>query len=215
MQSTVPAAGQVSTTLTVQVTGSGFTAGSKAVWALNGDTTYAVTRIKTNSTAFVSSTQLTSSITIDNAAALDLYDVVVVTPSGKKGIGIELFAVTPQFVDLGAGDGSLSTAINDGGQIVGYGGPGGPFLWESGVIRRFDAAGSYSPSMVDDINDLGVVAGTAVSGSSYRGFTWTTGGGTQLVPQTLGGTNSEARAIKMATPALGPSLGMAPAGICT
>jgi probable HAF family extracellular repeat protein len=196
VQSTIPESGEVSTTLTVVVNGSGFTAGSRAIWALNGDTTFTVTKIQTNSTTFISSTQLSANITIGNTAPLDLYDVVVITPLGKKGIGIELFAVTPQFVDLGEGDGSIATAMSDAGQIVGWGGPGGPFLWENGVIRRFGSVGEYRPSTADDINDSGVVAGNAnASGLSQRGFTWTSAGGTQLISLTFGGSNIEVRAI--------------------
>jgi probable HAF family extracellular repeat protein len=196
VKSTNPSSGPVSTTLSVQVNGSGYEPGSRAVWALNGDTTLSVTKVKTNSTTFVSSAALTASITIGSDASLDLYDVVVITPLGKKGIGIELFAVTPQFVDLGAGDGSMATAINENGQIVGYGGLGEPFLWENGVLTRFGSAGSYSASTADDINDLGTVAGTAnSSGLPQKGFLWTQAGGMQLISQTLGGSSIEVRAL--------------------
>jgi len=201
----LPNSGQLATTLTVLVNGSGFAAGSKAAWALNGDTTFAVTKIRTNSTTFVSSTQLSASITIDNAAALDLYDVVVITPTGKKGIGIELFAVTPQFVDLGAGDGSIATAINESNQIVGWGSTGGPFIWENGAITRIPSAGAYLPSTADDINDLGVVLGNASDGSAQKGFTWTAAGGTVVFTQTLGGSSIEARAINNSGDIVGSS----------
>jgi probable HAF family extracellular repeat protein len=187
----------LSTTLTVIVNGSGFTTGSQAIWALNGDTTLAVTKIKTNSTAFVSSTRLSANITIDNTAALDLYDIVVITPLGKKGIGIELFAVTPQFVDLGIGDGSWSTAINESGQIVGWTVfAGGGFFWDNGSYQILASPAPYTGNQPDDINDSGVVVGLmSGTGLPTKAFSWTAAGGMQVVPGTLGGTTSEAHAI--------------------
>ena len=74
--------------------GSGFSQGTRAIWAIKGDTTFAVTKVKTNSTTFVSSTELVANITISADASLSLYDVVALTATGKKGIGIECFTVT-------------------------------------------------------------------------------------------------------------------------
>jgi len=86
----------------VHVLGSGYTQGTRAIWALNGDTTYAVTKVQTNYTTFVSSTELVANITIQSDAPLTLYDVVALTSDGKKGIGIECFTVTVMAItDLG------------------------------------------------------------------------------------------------------------------
>jgi probable HAF family extracellular repeat protein len=83
------------------VLGTGYDRGSRAVWALNGDTAFATTKVKTNSTRYVSSKELVANVTIAADATLDSYDIVAVTSSGKKGIGIEAFTVTPQITDMG------------------------------------------------------------------------------------------------------------------
>lgn len=102
VSSTDPSSGPRNSTLFVRVLGSGFTQGTRAIWALNGDTTYAVTKVKTNSTSFVSSGELVANITIQSDASLSLYDVVALTTDGKKGIGIECFTVTVMGItDLG------------------------------------------------------------------------------------------------------------------
>jgi len=78
------------TTLDVSVTGTGFTTGAKAVWALNGDTTL----VHVKSTKRVSDTQLVASIVIPANAPVAAYDVQVFLVGGKKGVGAELFTVT-------------------------------------------------------------------------------------------------------------------------
>lgn len=93
VRSTDPDTGLRNTTLDVRVLGSGFDNGSRATWALAGDTAIATTKVKTNSTRFVSSGELVANITIAADAPLALFDVVVITLAGKKGIGIEKFAV--------------------------------------------------------------------------------------------------------------------------
>jgi len=180
----------------VQVLGSGFDQGSRAVWALNGDTTLATTKIRTNTTSFVSSTEVLANITIGTDAALDLFDVAVVTASGKKGIGIELFAVTLQILDMGLGDGSTALAVNDKNQIVGRGGAAsGAFLWENGSVTNLGVLQGMSSSSAEDINELGQVVGYSGNASGgYRGFIWTSLGGIKPL-STLGGCCSEARAI--------------------
>src|SRR5678815_6117966 len=55
--STTPSSAPRNTTLNVTVSGSGFEQGSRAIWALNGDTTFATTKIKTNSTTVVSASK--------------------------------------------------------------------------------------------------------------------------------------------------------------
>ena len=121
VRSTVPSASPRDTSIAVQVLGSGFDRGTQAVWGLHGDTTVATTKVHVGSTTFVSPHELIAEITIDADATLDRYDVLAVTSKGKKGIGIELFAVTinmtalPSLSDQGAG----ATAINDAGTVAG------------------------------------------------------------------------------------------------
>src|SRR5688500_2149477 len=55
VKTTSPRSAPRGTTLNVRVLGSGYVQGSRAVWALNGDTTFANTKVRTNSTTFVSS----------------------------------------------------------------------------------------------------------------------------------------------------------------
>jgi hypothetical protein len=95
--STSPSEAPQGITLDVQVFGTGYSTGAAVSMLLDGKST---TKIKTNSTRFVTSTELVANITIAFDAVPELYDVQVVTTNGKKGIGIELFAVTGQLVDL-------------------------------------------------------------------------------------------------------------------
>lgn len=194
VKSTFPATGQLQATLNIRVRGSGFSQGSRAIWALHGDTALSVTKVRTNSTTYVSSSELTANITIDADATLDLYDVVVITPTGKKGIGIELFEVVAQIIDLDAGDFSTAYAVNNNGQVVGGGGTGvGAFLWEGGSLTRLGVLPGASYAAARDINDDGVVVGQ----SGSRAFTWTRSGGMEPLAGTLGGTQSEAWGINL------------------
>jgi hypothetical protein len=88
--STAPDTAVQDTTLDVQVSGSGFDAGSQAEWLLAG---VADPRVHTNSTRFVSKSTLVANITIAKDAAPAKYDVAVTTSGGKKGIGTELFVI--------------------------------------------------------------------------------------------------------------------------
>ena len=196
--STNPSFAPRGTTLSVHVFGSGYDQGSRAIWALHGDTTFTVTRIKTNSTTFVSSTELTANITIQADAAIDAYDVVVVMTTGKKGIGIELFAVTLDIVDLGLGDFSTATAINGSSQIVGRS-ASGAFVWQAGVVAHLGPLPGSTGAQAEDINASGWVVGTSSTATGCRAVLWRpkTGGGYNppLDLGTLGGSCSEATAI--------------------
>ncbi|MEA2713020.1 MAG: hypothetical protein QOK27_981, partial [Gemmatimonadales bacterium] len=123
VRSTVPSSSPRDTTVDILVRGTGFDQGSQATWALKGDTTYQATRIHTNSTTFVNSTQLIANITIGADAQLALYDLQVLSAGGKKGIGIEagIFEVTIQITALPMLDGTSAApaAINDAGVAVG------------------------------------------------------------------------------------------------
>ena len=110
------AARQGTVTLDVQITGSGFDDGSQASWQLNGVT---YPKIVVNNTKFVSSTSVIANITVALDAAAVTYDIAVVTRTGKKGIGAEMFTVTYAVPIPGMTEGR---AINDAGQIAGYNG---------------------------------------------------------------------------------------------
>ena len=75
--------------LVVHVKGSGFSAGAKTSWPINGDTTH----VHEISTQYVSATEVISTIKIDADAPTAAYDVVVLLVNGKKGVGAELFTV--------------------------------------------------------------------------------------------------------------------------
>jgi probable HAF family extracellular repeat protein len=176
---TDPDTGFRGTTIAVQVLGSGFDQGSKATWALNGDTSFATTSVKTNSTQFVSSKKLIASITIGIDAPLDLYDVIVLTAGGKKGIGLELFAVTYQVTDLGTLGGTWSYAygINDLGHVVGMSptanGEVHAFLWtpETGMLDL--APPGSGRSEAHGVNETGQVVGYGTGTGMVRAFVWT------------------------------------------
>jgi uncharacterized membrane protein len=121
VKSTVPSASPRDTSISVLVQGSGFDQGSRAVWALNGDTSTTTTKIHVTTTTFVSSKELVADLTIRADAPLDLYDVQVLTSSGKKGIGIERFEVTVNATALPSlsAQGGGANAINDAGTVVG------------------------------------------------------------------------------------------------
>jgi probable HAF family extracellular repeat protein len=160
------------TTLNVRVLGSGYDDGSRAVWALDGDTSLATTKIRTNSTAFVSDTELVANITIEPDAPLAVYDIAIETLTGKKGLGLERFAATDGIVELRAGanvlgEGGMAEAINDKGQIVGSGGTAsGAFLWDNGAIIGLAMPPGMRGAEAMDINGSGIIVGAVVDGSN-------------------------------------------------
>jgi probable HAF family extracellular repeat protein len=195
VKTTDPDTGFRSTTIDVQVLGSGFDQGSRATWALNGDTTFATTNVRTNSTRYVSSKKLIANITIGAGAPLDLYDVVVFTAGGKKGIGLELFAVTYQVTDLGTLGGTWSYAygINDLGHVVGMSptanGEVHAFLWtpETGMLDL--ALPGSGRSEAHDVNETGQVVGYGTGTGAFRAFVWTATEGMRNL-ELFGGSSS-------------------------
>jgi hypothetical protein len=115
-----PAFGDQGVTLDVHVLGSGFTTGAQATWLLHGLADPA--HVRTNSTTYVSSTELVANITIASDATLDFWDVQVALAGGKNGVGSEAFEVTAAQI-LGSGTiGGSATVVqmNDLLQVVGF-----------------------------------------------------------------------------------------------
>ncbi|MFQ5680349.1 MAG: hypothetical protein ACE5HP_12930 [Gemmatimonadota bacterium] len=82
------------TTLDVAVLGENFERGSEVSWELAGEPT---TAVKTNNTRFVKSTKLIANITVAKDAPEAAFDALVITPKGRRGIGIELLNVVEFF----------------------------------------------------------------------------------------------------------------------
>jgi probable HAF family extracellular repeat protein len=198
VKSTSPDTATVDSTLNVHVFGSGFDAGSRAQWALKGVPS---SKVVTNSTRFVSSTELVANIAIAPDATLASYDVIVTTSSGKGGIGTELFVVTAKATDLGTLGGTQSEAlgINNSAQVVGWSyvpsGVEHAFLWTraSGMQDLGTLGGTASHAYA--INDNGQVVGSSTTAAGDKhAFLWTATDGMRDIG-TLGGVLSEALAI--------------------
>lgn len=138
---TVPNTAPQDTTLDVQVSGSGFDRGSRVDMALDGIVS---AKVKTNSTRFVNKTTLIANITIAVDADPDLYDILVTTTKGKRGIGIELFEISYAMTELGTLPGdeaSDANNISETGEIVGGSGNSRPyrsriFIWTNGLMQE-------------------------------------------------------------------------------
>ena len=162
------------TTLDVQITGSGFDKGSNASFTLNG---VVDARVRVNSTRYVKATQLIANVTIAADAVAQLYDVAVVTSTGKKGIGTELFTVALRGVGLT--DGTSAIAVNDLGDVVGRGttllsctSTAAPMLWHlDGVPVRLPL-GTYCGGTAQAINHAGVISGSLSGGAANASGLW-------------------------------------------
>jgi hypothetical protein len=123
-----PPFGDQGTTVDVHVFGSGFTSGAQATWLLHG---VADSHVRTNSTTFVSSSELVANITIANDAQLDFWDVQVALLGGKNGVGSECFEVTSaQILGPGTLGGDVTVrTINDQLQVVGWSNGAAPIAW--------------------------------------------------------------------------------------
>ena len=151
VSSTDPTNAPQGTTLDVRVLGSNFDRGSKAELALDCESGCVMTgKVTTNSTRFVSQGELVANITIAADADTALYDVLVTTSKGKRGIGIELFAVR-----------------------LGHPNP------QTGYTKVvIDKLGGSSSCDGEGINDqIEVVGHCYFKNQGRRGFFWTVGGG--------------------------------------
>lgn len=107
------------TTLDVLVYGKDFDDGSRAEWLISG-TPNPSPRIQTNSTTYVNSMRLIANITIAADAEPTTYDVQVTSSKGRKGIGIEKFAVKEKLTSIPV-DATLRDAAGDGVRSDGAG----------------------------------------------------------------------------------------------
>jgi probable HAF family extracellular repeat protein len=188
VKATTPSSAPQNVTLDVQITGTGFVDGSNAQWLLNGQTD---PRVRTNSTRFVSSTSLVANITITEDAVPTTYDVEVITPQGKKGIGTEAFTVQPM-VELSAPDGiSRANDINESALIVGNrsGGCNGavlPVIWTpDGSISDLPLPAEFCNASAIDVDAAGSIVGTAGPTPYLTVVRWTADG-TAYTPEVLG-----------------------------
>ncbi|HKG34552.1 MAG TPA: hypothetical protein VKB22_12490, partial [Gemmatimonadales bacterium] len=168
VSSVVPDSSKRGVNLDITVSGTGFDRGSVVALERQGVAAGGVT---TNSTTFISAAKLIANITIAADADTGKYDVAVTTSRGRKGVGIEMFAVLYELVDVGviAGNWSIAVAINDRGQVVGTScvvdcqgtmdpppSPAHAFFWtESGGIEDLGTLPDFPRSAAYDINNLG------------------------------------------------------------
>jgi uncharacterized membrane protein len=204
--STDPPAASRDTTLDVRVLGSGFDDGSRAEFALNGLVDPA--KIQTNTTRFVSTGELVANITIAKDATVDLYDVIVTTRGGKKGIGAEKFFVSAA-IDLGTLGGSTAStyAVNSFGAIAGASRIATettrPFVWTPAVgMQELPVPVGAVNAQAFAINDAFVAAGFLNLGAGLVPYRWTrAGNGTwtyDALPVVPGATLHEPHGINTA-----------------
>lgn len=198
VKSTTPDSATVDTTLNVRVIGSGYDQGSRADWAFKGVVS---DKIVTNSTQFVSSTELVANITIARDANLGSHDVIVTTSSGKGGIGTELFLVTlkmAQLPTLPGGNLAEAYAINDAGHAVGFSTDSGKYYsyavrWikEGGVwtVRKIGPQATLDASVALAINEQGTAVGYSEGGRNAA--VWRIDGSKTII----GSVNARANAI--------------------
>lgn len=129
VSSTNPSYGDQGTTINVHVYGNGFTAGAQATWLLNG---VADDHVHTNSTTFVSASELVANITIAADADLAFWDVQVSLSSGKNGVGSDCFEVTSAEVLGTTGSDVNVFGISEQLQVAGYA-TGGGFVYDDGA----------------------------------------------------------------------------------
>jgi uncharacterized membrane protein len=170
----LPSGAPQNTTLDVQITGSGFDKTTAASFQLHG---VVDSRVKVNSTRYVKNTQLVANVTIVADAAVDFYDAVVVTGSGKKGIGTELFEV--QLIAETLAGATRSIDVNSAGDAVAVYPTGAtcPAAVTPGVIALYHidgtkvmlplpASGLYCTAQAQAINNAGMVLGRLIGAGS-------------------------------------------------
>ena len=177
--STNPSDAPRDTTLDVHVIGSGFDKGSQVSFGLDG---VQDSRVRVNQTRYVKSTTLIANVTIAVDALADRYDVIVVTATGKKGIGTEKFEVTLRPEVLAGGIHAQS--VNSAGDAVGWGqssascsGPYVSYFWPANGTTQTLPTGTYCGSTSKEINEGGVVLGALSGGPANASVLWFPGAG--------------------------------------
>jgi len=168
ISSVSPDSGSLSTTIDVQVTGSGFADGMVAVWQLSGVADS--TQIKTNSTRFVSSRQLVANITIFGIATAAKWDVAVYS-GGKTGVGSELGVIKQAFQVLDP-TATWKFPLNDAGLSVrsdhGFS-DGTSSLYTDGLCKV--GAKIFATTQYSNSGDAILNTGTSKSGQCLRRLT--------------------------------------------
>ena len=155
VSSASPAFGDQGATVDVHLFGSGFAPGAQATWLLNG---VADNHVHTNSTTYISASELVANITIAGDAQLAFWDVQVSLSSGKNGVGSDCFEVTSAEV-LGTTGGDVNVyGISEQLQVAGYA-TGGGFVYddEAGLVNlggamvmAIDPSGTLAAGKVGD-----------------------------------------------------------------
>ena len=135
-----------------------------------GEKCVADPKIHVDSTAFVSSTQLTATIDIAPDATIDLYDVSVTNPDKKKGIGYLLFEVTQATAIAGT---EIAYGATDAGEVTGRVGVPGVFYFSSatGLVTLGSAGRGFDISA-----DGRTIVGGITSGGADTSYVYTFGG---------------------------------------
>lgn len=181
-----PAAAPRDTTLDVRIRGSGFDASAAVQFLLDGA---GDPRVHTNSTAFVSASEVVANITIDADAVADFRDVQVTLSSGKKGIGTEMFAVLPIQELAAPAGGSLAYGISAAGQVAGQviGGCNGqalPAYWPSieGPVTLLPLPAGFCGGRTFAISETGHITGfISTSDGFWSAARWVLNGTSHVV----------------------------------
>lgn len=190
VSSVVPDSSGRATSLDITVNGSGFDQGSEVTLEREG---VPASGIATNATTFVSRRKLVANITIAADADTGKYDVAVMTTGGRKGVGIEMFNVLYELVEVGVigGTWSIGAAINDLGHVVGTSCTtdclSHAFFWsEAGGLEDLGTLAGNTRSAAYSINNHGQVLGSVAcpytdpgcaSTSTAEAVLWTRSGG--------------------------------------
>jgi hypothetical protein len=151
VEGTDPSSAPQGTTLDLRIFGSGYDAGSRADLLLNGKATE---KVRTNSTTYISGTELVANISIALDATVEAYDVRVVTSGGKKGIGIDQFLVTDRTGEpWDCGSTPLSLSFGDAaGDALRSDGSGAYLDGTDGTVHLNAATGRLSLWTEQDAN---------------------------------------------------------------